>query len=68
MQVSSSEQELLRTIDPGLHGELAGEFSNLIGMYNEIGPTSRPPNYVMRLLEGLPIESPDEGPQERDRD
>ena len=35
--------------------------SNLIGLYGDIQPIQSPPNYIIRILEGRPIEVPDEG-------
>jgi hypothetical protein len=59
-KVKSSEREILTSLDAGVQADITGAQSNFLGLYENIQPVQNPPNYVIRLLEGLPIEAPDE--------
>lgn len=60
-QIYSAERSWFEGDNNNLPDETFKDLSNFVGLYNEIQPTQNPPNYVIRLTEGLPLELPDEG-------
>lgn len=60
-QINSADRRLFRGGDVDLPEDALEGLSNFIGLYNEIRPIRNPPSYIIRMLEGQPIEPPDEG-------